>query len=182
MYNYIVRFLKFLLPIFGTAAVKVAADTLSDVAYPNARPRRRYSSATGIYGRPRVEPYNRFDSRSFERDARFAREHQERIDARIEGLVDDEPLSIREQNAANDGFHDVLMVAFDISGPNKQATHEWLIDNMPKARGYEADSIDLDAWWIADDDAFGDCDSAVFVSKGNQAEARRLLRQHGLVL
>jgi hypothetical protein len=80
-------------------------------------------------------------------------------------------------------FHDVLLVAFDLSGPNAEDTHRWLMDNMPApGPGGDNDEIYLDAWWVADDDRFdgSDTDSAVFVPKGHQEHARAILDAHDL--
>lgn len=91
--------------------------------------------------------------------------------------MSDAPRSSRE------AFHDVLMVAFDITGPNAALVHEWLSNQMP-IPGVEyqhGERIGLESWWIADDGAPGDLDSAVFVPKGDQDAARRILREAGLV-
>jgi hypothetical protein len=80
-------------------------------------------------------------------------------------------------------YHDVLMVAFDLTGKDPEDVQAWLMDQMPEA-GLQGDSgeIYLDSWWIANDERFdrSDCDSAVFVAKGRQVEARELLHSHGL--
>lgn len=82
-------------------------------------------------------------------------------------------------------FHDVLLVAFDVSGQNKRDVHRWLHAQMPKpSLSYDPrETAFLDSWWIANDDRFdgSDCDSAVFVTKGNQEQARITLRSVGLV-
>lgn len=82
-------------------------------------------------------------------------------------------------------FHDVLMVAFDIRGLTAQRAQEWLMDGLPdpgKYKFYDGDLV-LDSWWFANDERFdgSDTDSAVFVRKGCQKQARKLLREHGLV-
>lgn len=83
-------------------------------------------------------------------------------------------------------FHDVIMVAFDLTAPNAKRGHEWLMSQMPAGGTVHGvrDEIYLDAWWVANDQRFdgSDCDSAVFVTKGNQSKARALLREHGLLL
>lgn len=82
-------------------------------------------------------------------------------------------------------FHDVLMVAFDIRGHSAEQVHRWLQSKMPAC--YGADDLDqgitLDAWWVANDERFdgSDTDSAVFVRRGEQSNARVKLRQYGLV-
>lgn len=78
-------------------------------------------------------------------------------------------------------FHDVLMVAFDITGPNRALVSEYLAAFMPPVDFEHHTGSNIDSWWIADDNFDGDCDSAVFVTKGKQEEARELLRAHGLV-
>lgn len=81
-------------------------------------------------------------------------------------------------------YHDVILVAFDLTGPDPENVQQWLMDNLPKpGPGGDNDEIDLDCWWIANDERFdgSDTDSAVFVTKGRQASARALLHKHGLV-
>lgn len=88
------------------------------------------------------------------------------------------------------GYHDVVLVAFDVLGPNASIVHEWLHNQMPKpgdhaARGDndETVAVNLDAWWIAEDDSYDSvCDSAVFVPKGDQAAARGVLLRAGFGL
>lgn len=100
--------------------------------------------------------------------------------------VDREISRTRSEREAT-SYHDVLMMAFDITGPNAAIVHEWLFQHMPDVGEQEITlegetfTVNLDSTWIADDDAPGDLDSAVFVRKGDQAEARRLLRMHGLI-
>lgn len=82
-------------------------------------------------------------------------------------------------------FHDVLLVAFDIRGLDAERAHNWLMDGLPFVGTYPFISGDLvlDSWWVANDERFdgSDTDSAVFVRKGCQEQARALLREHGLV-
>jgi hypothetical protein len=174
MYNYIKQFFGFLFPIFRTTVVQIAADTLYEIAYPNDRRDRRgtgyrrYTPASGRYGR-------QFNSSIFEQAARRSRSTVEELEETYKDYG-------KTEEQKSERFHDVLMVAFDITGPNAAVVSEWLSNHMPAARGYETDDINIDAWWIADDIVGdSDCDSAIFVAKGNQVEARRLLRQHGLV-
>jgi hypothetical protein len=99
--------------------------------------------------------------------------------------LENERLIRQGVRSGENGFHDVLMVAFDLRGSNAKSVHEWLHEQMPKPGihpGHSAD-IDLDSWWVANDQRFdrSDCDSAVFVTPGCQEEARKLLRGHGLV-
>lgn len=78
-------------------------------------------------------------------------------------------------------FHDVLLVAFDVSGQNKRDVHQWLHEQMPMP-GYDPKtSVVLDSWWVANDERFdgSDCDSAVFVHRGTQSQARLVLRANG---
>lgn len=160
MLNYIIgllrRLVRFLLPIFKTAAVQVAADELNKLAYPNPRRSFRYT------------PYNRYDRRS------------QRVG----------PNPFVEKKGTDPQFHDVLLVAFDLTGPSANLVHEWLHNQMPAtgdhmARGEDDETVNvnLDSWWVANDERFdgSDCDSAVFVSKGNQKTARKVLRLDGLV-
>lgn len=155
MYKHLKRFFLFLLPIVRKAAVQVLADELTRVAYPD-RPRRRYT------------PY-----------------YDRRPSIRNRGRVVDSPNWHRAQMGLPEPvFHDVLLVAFDLRGPNAQATHEWLHENLPSpGTGGDNDEINLDSWWVANDERFdgSDTDSAVFVPIGHQEEARVLLNEHGLL-
>lgn len=77
------------------------------------------------------------------------------------------------------GYHDVIMIAFDITGISAYEAHDNLIGLMP-----DPDDLTwMDSFWVANDERFdgSDQDSAVFVRKGCQEEARKLLREHGLV-
>jgi hypothetical protein len=85
------------------------------------------------------------------------------------------------EKPANEKFHDVLMVAFDLKGPNAQNVHQWLMDQMPETGDHgDFGEINLDAWWVANDERFdgSDTDSAVFVPKGQQNECRQILAEH----
>ena len=78
-------------------------------------------------------------------------------------------------------YHDVVLVAFDITGPNALLVQSVLESLMPETGDHE-EGINIDAWWIADDVVGNsDCDSAVFVPQGRQKEARNLLRDRGLL-
>lgn len=106
--------------------------------------------------------------------------------------IDQTPLVLTVSVEAADltldkGFHDVLMVAFDISGPSAEKTHAWLQEQMPDLSDEFIEAankrgIQLDSWWVANDERFdfSDQDSAVFVAKGLQSQARELLRIHGM--
>lgn len=155
MIKHITDFFKFLLPILRSAVVQVAADELTRIAYP-PRPgdiRRGYTR------RPQYTSYNRMAP------------PRERL--------------IRSMAPVQDGFHDVLMVAFDLKGTSAGLVHEWLHNQMPKPGMHSDDigkDIDLDSWWVANDERFdgSDTDSAVFVAKGNQKKAREVLWEAGL--
>lgn len=164
MLNHITNFFRFLLPILRSAVVQVAADELTRIAYP-PRPgdiRRGYTR------RPQRTSYSRMSFLRLD-DADFQRysENYEKVHSRT-----------------ND-FHDVLLVAFDLRGISARDVHDTLTNLMPKADAFygENEDVYLDSWWVANDERFdgSDTDSAVFVSKGNQEEARILLRKHGLV-
>lgn len=160
--KYVRMFLAFILPILGKTVLTVAADELARVAYPPTS-RNRYPA------------YRRYDS------VRTAR----RIPPTpMPGTVN---YNRQEQGLAeNPGFHDTLLVAFDVFGPSAEVVHDWLQLRMPAAdRLYsdpEGNRIRLDSWWVANDERFdrSDCDSAVFVEKGKQVEARNYLRMRGL--
>lgn len=88
-----------------------------------------------------------------------------------------------ETNGVSHKYHDVIMVAFDLEGSNIEDVHNWLMDQMPETGTHgDAGEIYLDSWWVANDERFdrSDCDSAVFVTKGAQVEARELLHAEGL--
>ena len=119
------------------------------------------------------------DAREAERLRTRPERHQVPLD-RLEAAGYTPDKSLREETIANGGYHDVVMVAFDITGPNREATYNWLETIMPPAKGYEDQGIDIDSWWIADDpNENTDCMSAVFVDKGKQNPARQLLRTAG---
>lgn len=164
MKKHIATLIAFLLPIFRRALLDVAVDTVNDIAYKKT-------------GRLRPPPRNFNYSRFGGYDKR-----QHHIQPSL-----GRPLAAetKAETTRELPFHDVLMVAFDISGPNATVTQQWLMDKMPKPNvgGYIKSEVELDSWWIANDERYdrSDCDSAVFVSKGKQAEARELLRENGLV-
>lgn len=159
MLNFLKKILLFLLPIVRTAVAEVAAEEITKWGNTKRQKRnyidyaeRDVEMTEDLYDRPRTME----DVDLLERD-------------RIR-LVKDE------------GFHDVLMVAFDVSGPNRDVVEDFLITHMPE-RGrqlFKGRLVNLDDFWIADDGSNSDCDSAVFVLKGNQDSARGLLARHGL--
>jgi hypothetical protein len=180
MKNRIAKLFVWLLPILRMAALQVAADTLTRVAYPD-RPRKR-------------DGYIRYDRMS--RTRRSLDEMQKYADKDVEASLNLFPRDMAERDEferqriqrlknLKTGYHDVVMVAFDLSGPDAEIVHEWLHQQMPNGDSFDEDtSVHLDAWWVANDLRYdgSDCDSAVFVTKDKQAEARALLREHGLVV
>lgn len=163
MSELIKRFFRFLLPIFRVAVVQVAADELTKLAYPDRR-----TSRADYLDRRYHTPYNRIAPRT--------RREAVRNVGRAVREADDIHFPNRK-------FQDVLMVAFDLTGPSAHNVHQWLQDNMPEPGEHgDAGEIYLDSWWVANDLRFdgSDTDSAVFVAKGNQMEARALLSEHGL--
>lgn len=109
--------------------------------------------------------------------------HRRRESLRNVSYFYDHPRARPMHNRYGGEFHDVLLIAFDITAPDALAAHEWLMDNMPAVGlGGDNDEINLDSWWIANDERFdrSDTDSAVFVAMGKQEEARALLRENGL--
>lgn len=159
MYKYLRIILEFILPIFGKAVAGVAADELAKVAYPqpDRRKPRTYGSRDyshlGFKDRPDYRNYNRIAPK------------------------------IPKQRTPR--YHDVLLVAFDVrgSGPAEEVQRA-LMRRLPEAEGFiDPESLfEIDSWWVANDLRFdrSDCDSAVFVKKGMQEEARKLLKEHGL--
>lgn len=167
MNDLIKKLLAFLLPFLRQATLEIVAESASRLAYPDNR-RRGYTSYN------RMAPPTR---------------RQATINV---------GRAVREANAVtftqkgsgakmtvnpNERFHDVLMIAFDISGPSQALVEAFLMNYLPGAgtHVYHKNKFNLDAYWVADDNSDDDCDSAVFVAKGKQEEARALLRQHGLV-
>lgn len=167
--KYITLFLKFISPILGTAILQAAANELSRLAYPHPSTGRRPAQKIA----PQFIDYSRGGAQ---------RTTQNRFGPWTDTF-----------KTETERFHDVLMVAFDVSGPNSAIVHEWLLAQMPEVgkhnagyvKGEDGLVVNLDSFWLANDERpdnwAGDCDSAVFVSKGNQEEARKILRFHGLV-
>ncbi len=70
---------------------------------------------------------------------------------------------------------EVFLVAFSVQGmPNREDAEDLLLMHLPRPRGLNAagahDNKWLDSWWLAEDERRdgSDCDSAVFVPKGQQ--------------
>lgn len=169
MFKYIMTFLRlFLIPIVRQAALEVAVEELNKLAYPKGTKRRR----------PLYSTREALDREAQSRMQRYAEE-----DVRKTSNTMNTPVSAWGHHVKH-GYHDVLMVAFDVAGLSRGVVEEWLSDRMPTPNTGSYDSkpdVVLDDWWIADD---GSCDgrnSAVFVTKGKQAEARELLREHSLL-
>lgn len=78
----------------------------------------------------------------------------------------------------------VIQVAVVCAAPDRRTAHEHVQRSLPRPVGYTDDTTEpaIDSWWIAEDDRTdgSDCDSAVFVSPGNQALASTLLQAVGL--
>ena len=164
MLKYLKQLFMFLAPIFKTAAIQVAADELNKKAYPTRRPGFR------TYERPRASY------------AQKPRSYTDKVDPSYEEARTGKfrPDANYETARAAKQYHDVVMVAFDIAGPNALLVQSVLEGLMP-ATGNHNEGVGIDAWWIADDVVGNsDCDSAVFVKPGKQREARQLLRDHGL--
>lgn len=183
MYKYLVTFFKFILPILGKSALAAAADELTRMAYPNRpvapRPRNYYD--------PRTQKYNTYGR---VRDARSTFNPPFNKPLTMADF-DDEPLrrqAARREKRLNElgkkPFHDVLMLAMDITGPNSALVYEFIEKLGPETNVISDANVTVDTWWIADDDYEGagdGYDSAVFVHRGNQEAARKLLRENGLV-
>lgn len=170
MFNLILRFLKWLLPIVQTAAVQVIHEETRKWIYKHERPRGL--SDLVEYATKDVKASASLFSTGPAEGPSVHRISKPRPAPNTP--VDDEFFRNAE--------HDVIVVAFDVFGMNKKEIYKFLSVNMPVAAYYPSSDIVLDAWWIADDDdALTDCDSAVFVTKGNQYAARELLKAHGLV-
>ena len=156
--KYIKIFIAFITPIIGKALAQTAADEID-------RRASRPGSANWHRERQGGRPVWNTEKRQFE----YAR-----------GVG---PTDIFKTG----DFHDVLLVAFDITGPNPQVVHEWLHNQMPKperiyGQGTVETNVMLDSWWVANDMRFdgSDTDSAIFIPKGKQNLARQILRENGL--
>lgn len=163
MLNYIKKILLFLLPILRNAAIQATADALTRVAYPEHPARKIRRDLDRVRRQDRqASPYRTSYSRLGPVAEYMSNPHGDRT--RL-------------------AQHDVVMVAFDITGRSQKDVYAWLADNMPESETFhgEKDEIYIDSWWIADDDADGDCDSAVFVNKGRQKDARMFLHANGFV-
>lgn len=163
MLDYLKRFFAFILPILRTAAIEVAADTLHQYAYPTRRP-MPYTRYAHRPPRGRIEAVRNV--------GRAVREAQA-FDVETTGTH------------VGKEFHDVLLIAFDISGPSPEACENFIKNYLPDAgdHTYKSEKFYLDSWWAANDQRFDGSDtmSAVFVSKGSQKQARELLKIHGLM-
>lgn len=108
------------------------------------------------------------------------------VSGRLEIVFPEAKSLIRFKRTNNSPFHDVLLVAFDVRGRSAEHVKKKLIDLLPsnsEISGFtdESAQFEMDSWWIADDEnGTSDCDSAIFVTKGKQEEARQLLRENGL--
>lgn len=178
----LIRLFWYLVPIVRSAAFQVAADMLTDIAYPNGpRPRVRVQVKQKGSGRKATVD---LDEMARKREV-VNRSYTERMVPSQRRTINLDARAAREAEAARNGYHDVIMVAFDLRGPSAKKVHEWLHEQMPygDASYGPNEEIHLDSWWVANDLRFdrSDCDSAVFVTPGKQAEARELLRKHGLV-
>lgn len=173
MLKHIQRFFAFLFPIVRTAAMQVAADEITRRAYPARRTARTFNNHQYVGIESHLGPIAHY---SMSRDGKV----RDNTKVGPNPFYQPDPQGVRV--APGSGFHDVLMVAFDLSGNNAQEVHEWLHAQLPAGDESYGD-IHLDAWWVANDERFdgSDCDSAVFVTKGNQKAARKLLRAHGLL-
>lgn len=161
MFNLIKQFFLSLLPIVRQAALEIASDTVNQMAYPTGR-RRRVG----------VTRYNRYEGVG----NRIRSDYKD--DSKLYGVNRDGSGRFGQLST----FHDVLLVAFDISGPTRTDVEEFLYKNLPVSGDAGVGKVSIDTYWIADDDSRdSDCDSAVFVTKGKQAEARELLIKHGLL-
>lgn len=173
--------IAFLLPIIGKAALQTAADTITQVAYPDRPLMRRRPGAYSRY-----TSYNRladYAEKDVEETTRLFKDVPS-YEGKGSGQYDaDAPEPELTETHEGNPYHDVLMVAFDISGPNMHLVKQFLYNYMPVtgAQVFQGEKIYLDSYWIADDSAGdSDCMSAVFVNKGDQESARGFLRRGGL--
>lgn len=162
MFKYIKSLVMlFFVPALREAAAQTTVEIVDRVLYGDTPRRRGYST----HNKSGYANYNR--PRTMEDIDKLEKERIARVKAR-RALHENEP------------FHDVLMIAFDITAASPAIAYQWLLEQMPSVT--EGGDIKLDSYWVADDESVdSDCDSAVFVTKGKQEEARELLRKHGLV-
>lgn len=158
MHKYVVHFFLWLFPIFKQAAIQVLAEEIHKRAYPNHP-----------YRRPR-DGYLRLPAPT---------SHEQRVRVTQKGTG--RSVTIDPNEPASGGYHDVILVAFDISGRSRKHVEEFLTPYFPNPNQHEMledAGIGMDSWWFADDTRVEhtDADSAVFVTKGKQDEARRSLR------
>jgi hypothetical protein len=76
----------------------------------------------------------------------------------------------------------VILVAFEVDGDSPADAQARLITELfPLVRGRDETSP-IECWWIAEDERMdgSDCDSAVFVTPGQQSAARSMLLNAGL--
>jgi hypothetical protein len=83
-----------------------------------------------------------------------------------------------------------ILIAFDVEAADRAEAEQYLTRHLPRpgARpglppltpgGPPRMNVRLEAWWVAEDERYdgSDRDSAVFVTKGQQAQASRLLER-----
>lgn len=170
----ILTFLKMVGIISAQAAVEALTDAVVDGDPRTRRPGyRRLSPGYRRYGGYGPRPYSGPTRDVFEKSTdQSIRDEQSRVNR------------IRRQQLEDRRYHDVVLIAFDITGPNQATVYETLESIIPQnvRDGQEIGNsgCTIDSWWIADDDYDGaDCDSAVFVKKGRQIPARAVLRNSG---
>ena len=75
-----------------------------------------------------------------------------------------------------------VLVAFTVEADTRAEAHAALQRRLIPTLRHEDATSPVESWWIAEDDRTdgSDCDSAVFVDAGKQAEALRLLWSAGL--
>ena len=76
----------------------------------------------------------------------------------------------------------VILVAFTAHGETRQDAERVLFEAVGLKKLHERGHLGVSSWWEAEDDRVdgSDCDSAVFVHPGAQAQAIALLRAAGL--
>lgn len=79
----------------------------------------------------------------------------------------------------------IIVVAFTVFADSRAQAQKSLMPSLRRGpcqgQLWEEGSDYIDSWWIAEDDREdgSDCDSAVFVPKGTQAQWQRAVKAYG---
>lgn len=140
MLKHLKAFALWLLPILKTTSLAVAADTISEMAYPARRPRTSYSQMPRRYT-DTVRPHTNYSGL---RNQKRGETNTSLDDARRQaGLPPIHPFEDESR----------FMVEFIVDGPTRLTAANWLLDNLPEVgKGGEKDEIELVSWRIVPQD------------------------------